>query len=129
MSTVPWYMEKLSSRFLPANSNKHRFSDSLNSQRWRFLKSGLDDFRSGFPPPSDNIIIQVRKGLSPVILQSRSHLSHQKVRKTSAKPTCKLQPEVEARKEFTKDTNHHQSHCPQLMRSHLKDHIFPKKQA
>lgn len=119
-------MEKLSSRLLPANSNKHRFSDSLNSQRWRFLKSGLDDFRSGFPPSSDNIIIQGRKGLSPIILQSRSHLTQQKARKISVKPTCKLKSEVEARKEFMKDINHHLSHCPQLLHSHLKDRIFPK---
>ncbi|XP_021249895.1 protein FAM47B-like isoform X2 [Numida meleagris] len=127
MSTVPWYMEKLSLRFLPARNNKRRFSDSLNSQHWRFLKSGLDDFRSGFPPPSDNIIIRGRKGLSPIILKSRSHSSQQKAWKTSVKPKCKLRSEVEARKEFTKETNHHLSHCPQLLHSHLKDCIFPKK--
>ncbi|XP_046773006.1 protein FAM47E isoform X3 [Gallus gallus] len=120
------YMEKLSSRFLPANSNECRFSDSLNSQSWRFLKSGLDDFRSGFPPPSDNTIIRGRKGLSPIILQSRSHLSQQRAGKTSVKPTCKLKSEVEARKEFTNDTNNHLSHCPQLLHSHLNDRIFPK---
>eukprot|EP00075_Anas_platyrhynchos_P008100 XP_021129713.2 protein FAM47A [Anas platyrhynchos] len=125
MSAAPWYKEKLSSRVLPTHT-KQRFSDSLNSQRWRFLKSGLDDFRSGFPPPCDNIIIQGTKGLSPVLLQSGSHLAQQKAQKTPAKPKCKLRSELEAGKEFTKETDRHPSHDPKLFHSHLEDGTLPE---
>ncbi|KAM6076123.1 protein FAM47E-like [Chlamydotis macqueenii] len=38
-----------------------RISDSLNGQRWIFLKKGLDDFRDGFPPSPDNMIVYGRK--------------------------------------------------------------------
>nr|XP_009685594.1 PREDICTED: protein FAM47E-like [Struthio camelus australis] len=120
------YKGKLSSRCFPAHSTKHRFSDSLNSQRWRFLKSGLDDFRNGFPPPCDNIIIRSTKGLSPIVLQSRSHLAHQKARKISAKPDCKLTSKQEAQKDFSEETDHNLSQHPQSFYSHLKDSIFPE---
>ncbi|KAG8134300.1 hypothetical protein E2320_007422, partial [Naja naja] len=67
---VSKYKEKLPSKcFQKQASNKERFSDSLNGQRWRFLKSGLDDFRSGYLPPSDNLVIQGTKGPAPIILQ------------------------------------------------------------
>ncbi|KAM9295727.1 LOW QUALITY PROTEIN: protein FAM47E [Morus bassanus] len=69
MSAALWYREKLPSRCLPAHSTKQRFSDSLNGQHWRFLKSSLDDFRNGFPPPCDNTIIRSPKGHSPILLQ------------------------------------------------------------
>ncbi|XP_068797111.1 protein FAM47E [Struthio camelus] len=126
MSVAPRYKGKLSSRCFPGHSTKHRFSDSLNSQRWRFLKSGLDDFRNGFPPPCDNIIIRSTKGLSPIVLQSRSHLAHQKARKISAKPDCKLTSKQEAQKDFSEETDHNLSQHPQSFYSHLKDSIFPE---
>ncbi|KAJ7327221.1 hypothetical protein JRQ81_016980 [Phrynocephalus forsythii] len=70
MSPAPWYKERLPSKcFQERVTNKERFSDALNGQRWRFLKSGLDDFRNGCPAPSDNIIIRGKKGPVPIILQ------------------------------------------------------------
>ncbi|XP_070613009.1 protein FAM47E isoform X2 [Erythrolamprus reginae] len=69
---APWFKEKLPSRcFQKQVCYKERFSDSLNGQRWRFLKTGLDDFRGGGPPPSDNIIIQGTKGPVPILLQCK----------------------------------------------------------
>ncbi|XP_059682701.1 protein FAM47E [Gavia stellata] len=47
-----------------------RFSDSLNGQRWVFLKKGLDDFRDGFPPSSDNMIVYGRKRPVSIALQN-----------------------------------------------------------
>lgn len=38
-----------------------RFSDSLNGQRWIFLKKGLDDFRDGVPPLPDNMVVYGRE--------------------------------------------------------------------
>ncbi|XP_067153107.1 protein FAM47E [Apteryx mantelli] len=126
MSTAPWYKGKLSSRCFPVHSTKQRFSDALNSQRWRFLKSGLDDFRNGFPPPCDNIIIRNTKGLSPIVLQRRSHSAHQKAWKTSAIPNCKLMPEQEVQKDFSEEMDHNLSQHPQPFYSHLKDRVFPE---
>ncbi|XP_062430955.1 protein FAM47E [Rhea pennata] len=120
------YKGKLSARCFPVHGTKQRFSDSLNSQRWRFLKSGLDDFRNGVPPPCDNIIICSTKGLSPVVLQSRSHLAHQKARKTSAIPNCKLMSAQEAQEDFSEKMDHNLSQHPQSFYCHLKDSIFPE---
>ncbi|XP_074850076.1 protein FAM47E [Carettochelys insculpta] len=69
------YKEKLPSKCFPEHSNKARFSDSLNSQRWRFLKRGLDDFRSGVPAPFDNLIIHCPRGLLPIVLPKASDAS------------------------------------------------------
>lgn len=109
-----------------ASTQHQRFSDSLNGQCWRLLKSGLDDFRNGFPLPCDNFIIRSPKGLSPILLQNRSHLAQRKAWKTSAKPNCKLRSKQEARKDFMKETDHHLGHHPQLFHSHLKDSSFPE---
>lgn len=49
-----------------------RFLDSLNGQRWIFLKKGLDDFRDGFPPSSDNMIVYGRKRPVLITLQNRT---------------------------------------------------------
>lgn len=108
------------------NTQHQRFSDWLNDQCWRLLKSGLDDFRNGFPLPCDYILIHSPKGLSPILLQSRSHLAQRKAWKTTAKPNCKLRAKQEARKDFMKDMGHHLSHHPQLFNSHLKDSSFPE---
>ncbi|KAL8206645.1 UNVERIFIED_CONTAM: hypothetical protein K2H54_016856, partial [Gekko kuhli] len=76
MSPAPWYKEKLSSKcFREYSCKKERYSDALNTQRWRFLKSGLDDFRDGCPPPSRHLIIHGEKGPVPVILRYKEDLS------------------------------------------------------
>ncbi|XP_074883030.1 protein FAM47E [Buteo buteo] len=49
-----------------------RFLDSLNGQRWIFLKKGLDDFRDGFPPSLDNMIVYGRKRPVLITLQNRT---------------------------------------------------------
>ncbi|XP_067894620.1 LOW QUALITY PROTEIN: protein FAM47E [Heterodontus francisci] len=65
----PWYKERLKTKYLKRNQTL--LSDALNGHRWRFLKSGLDDFRDGYPPQSqeDLAIIQSEKGagLSPFL--------------------------------------------------------------
>ncbi|XP_054060223.1 protein FAM47E [Rissa tridactyla] len=70
-----------------------RFSDSLNGQRWIFLKKGLDDFRDGFPPPSDNMIVYGRKRPVSITLQnstlkSSSTVLWKKRRKSSRTQVC-----------------------------------------
>ncbi|KAM9142462.1 protein FAM47E-like isoform 2-T3 [Pangshura tecta] len=113
--------------------NKRKFSDSLNSQRWRFLKSGLDDFRNGFPPPSDNIIICGTKGPVPIVLRNRasdaSRMAQQKGRKKCTKTQVspsKLSPLQKARRDHIAQTEHCLSQHPLALYSHLEESIPPE---
>ncbi|KAL7982173.1 hypothetical protein Chor_001230 [Crotalus horridus] len=47
--------------------HKSRFSTSLNSQHWRFLKSNLDYSREGFLPVNEGIIAQPARGPDPLL--------------------------------------------------------------
>ncbi|XP_050798884.1 protein FAM47B-like isoform X1 [Gopherus flavomarginatus] len=113
--------------------NKRKFSDSLNSQRWRFLKSGLDDFRSGFPPPSDNIISCGTKGPVPIVLRNRasdaSRMAQQKGRKKCTKTQVspsKLSPLQKARRDHIAQTEHCLSQHPLALYPHLEESIPPE---
>jgi len=59
-SKFPWYKERL----------KTKYSKDVNPvyhhKNWTFLKTGLDDFRDGFPPDEDEIIIKPKRGPSPI---------------------------------------------------------------
>ncbi|XP_032623957.1 protein FAM47E [Chelonoidis abingdonii] len=116
MGSAPWYKEKLPSKGFREHSNKAKFSDSLNSQRWRFLKSGLDDFRSGVPAPYDNIIIRGTKELLPIVLPNNA--SQQKARKTFTRQ--------EARRDHIAQTEHCLSQHPLALYPHLEESIPPK---
>ncbi|KAJ8381171.1 hypothetical protein SKAU_G00019490 [Synaphobranchus kaupii] len=54
----PWYKERL--------CIKCRKGTGLDARGWRFLKPGLDDFRSGYPPPvRKQNFIWIQGGVSP----------------------------------------------------------------
>ncbi|XP_065261194.1 protein FAM47E [Emys orbicularis] len=120
---MEWYKEKLPSKSFRERSNKAKFSDSLNSQRWRFLKSGLDDFRSGVPAPSDNIIICGTKGLLPIVLPNNA--SQQKARKTFTRQSG-LSPLQKARWDHIAQTEHCLSQHPLALYPHLEESIPPE---
>ncbi|XP_014381297.2 protein FAM47E [Alligator sinensis] len=130
MGSAPWYKEKLPSKCFQEYNNKLKFSDSLNSQHWRFLKSGLDDFRNGFPPPSDNIIIRGTKGPFPVILHKdtpqASSMAQQKARKPFNKHPCKLNPLQKYRRDYVAQAEHCSSQDPLVLYPHLKGSVSPK---
>lgn len=53
----PWYRERIREKYLTKNpNNKEKL---LNAKEWVFIKDGLDDFRDGFPPTHENVIIKV----------------------------------------------------------------------
>ncbi|KAM7167750.1 protein FAM47E-like [Macrochelys suwanniensis] len=131
---VDRYQEKMPSKYFQEH-NKRKFSDSLNSQRWRFLKSGLDDFRSGFPPPSDNIIICGTKGPVPIVLRNHasdaSRMAQQKGRKKCAKTQVspsKLSPLQKARRDHIAQTEYCLSLHPLALYPHLEESIPPENQ-
>ncbi|KYO25897.1 protein FAM47E isoform A [Alligator mississippiensis] len=130
MGSAPWYKEKLPSKCFREYNNKLKFSDSLNSQHWRFLKSGLDDFRNGFPPPSDNIIIRGTKGPFPVILHKdtpqASSMAQQKARKPFNKHPCKLNLLQKYRRDYVAQAEHCSSQYPLVLYPHLKGSVSPK---
>ncbi|CAM5139194.1 unnamed protein product [Natator depressus] len=129
MGSARWYKEKLPSKSFREHSNKAKFSDSLNSQRWRFLKSGLDDFRSGVPAPSDNIIIRGTKGLLPIVLPNNasdaSRWAQQKAGKTFTRQS-RLSPLQKARQDHIAQTEHCLSQHPLALYPHLEESIPPE---
>ncbi|XP_025031631.1 protein FAM47E-like [Python bivittatus] len=134
MYPAPWYKKKLPSKcFQERVTNKERFSDALNSQRWRFLKSGLDDFRNGCPPPSDNIVIQGTKGPVPIILhykkidasqivpyESRDLLSKSRI------IYSKLTTTQKAKKDYIAQTEHCLMQHPLALYPHLEESVPPE---
>ncbi|XP_061440814.1 protein FAM47E-like [Rhineura floridana] len=112
--------------------NKSRLSDSLNGQRWRFLQSGLDDFREGFPPPCDNIVNQRTKGPIPIILPSKPERLgriQQRTKRMPTKPqtnTSKLSPMLQARKECIAHIEYCLSQHLLALYPHLEESIPPE---
>uniref|UniRef100_K7FQ51 Uncharacterized protein n=1 Tax=Pelodiscus sinensis TaxID=13735 RepID=K7FQ51_PELSI len=109
--------------------SKATFSGSLNSQRWRFLKNGLDDFRSGVPAPSDNIIIRGPKGPLPIVLPNNapdaSCGAQQKAGKIFARQ-FRLSPLQKARQDHIAKTEYCLSQHPLVLYPHLKESISPE---
>ncbi|XP_025045837.2 protein FAM47E [Pelodiscus sinensis] len=128
MGSAPWYKEKLSCKCFGRHS-KATFSGSLNSQRWRFLKNGLDDFRSGVPAPSDNIIIRGPKGPLPIVLPNNapdaSRGAQQKAGKIFARQ-FRLSPLQKARQDHIAKTEYCLSQHPLVLYPHLKESISPE---
>nr|XP_006133947.1 protein FAM47E-like isoform X1 [Pelodiscus sinensis] len=113
--------------------DKRRFSDSLNSQRWRFLKRGLDDFRSGFPPPTGNIILCGTKGPAPIVLgnltSDATRMARNKGRKKCTKiqvSPSKLSPLQKARRDLIAQTEYCLSQHPLALYPHLEDSVPPE---
>ncbi|XP_043829070.1 protein FAM47E [Dromiciops gliroides] len=77
-SLQPWYREKLSSKCFRSSKSGLKFPDALNSQRWIFLKSGVDDFRKGSTPPCKDIITHKPKEPFFPLICHRKDLSVQK---------------------------------------------------
>ncbi|XP_007495809.1 protein FAM47E [Monodelphis domestica] len=68
MKSKPWYRDRLPSRCFRSSTKGLKFTDSLNSQRWIFLKSGIDDFRRGnVPACSDLISHHPRESIFPLL--------------------------------------------------------------
>ncbi|XP_026532304.1 protein FAM47E-like [Notechis scutatus] len=134
MCPAPWYKEKLPSKcFQKQASNKERFSDSLNGQRWRFLKSGLDDFRSGCPPPSGSLIIQGTKGPAPIILQYKklhpSQIVPYKSRDLLRKRTAvhsRLPTPLKSKMDSMTQTKLTQEQHPLALYPHLEESVPPE---
>ncbi|KAM6071875.1 protein FAM47E-like [Theristicus caerulescens] len=87
--------------------SRPRLSDSLNGQRWIFLKKGLDDFRDGFPPSSDTMIVYGRKRPVLITLQKSTLKSSptapwEKRKKCAKAQVClsKLSPLQQARRDY-----------------------------
>nr|XP_056711760.1 protein FAM47A-like [Euleptes europaea] len=134
MSPPPWYKEKLSSKcFREYSCKKERYSDALNTQRWRFLKSGLDDFRSGCPLPSDNIILHGKKGPIPVILHYKKMDPLQTVPiKTWEQHSkrdaifSKLSASQKKKKEYIAQTERFLAEHPLKLYPHLEESVSPE---
>jgi len=59
-SKYPWYKERLKTKYSKDFNPTHYYKN------WTFLKSGLDDFRDGFPKDEPDVIIKPNRGPSPL---------------------------------------------------------------
>ncbi|XP_053260374.1 protein FAM47E-like [Podarcis raffonei] len=118
--------------FQKRSLNKSGLLDSLNGQRWRFLKNGLDDFRDGFPPPCDNIVIRRPKELTPIILPSKPEdlgKMQQRAKRTLTKTqrkTSKISPNLQARRDYIAQLEYCLSQHPLALYPHLEESIPPE---
>ncbi|XP_058231325.1 protein FAM47E isoform X2 [Hemibagrus wyckioides] len=63
----PWYKERLRTKCMKDPVQKLQLSGALNGRRWRFLTSGLDDFRDGYPVPQAGTFTQPQRGTEAAI--------------------------------------------------------------
>ncbi|XP_004645967.3 protein FAM47A-like [Octodon degus] len=68
MTCKPWWKDHLPSRCFAKHKNKRfQFPTSLDSQRWVFVKNGIDDFREGCPDSEDLIIRGTKEASPPMV--------------------------------------------------------------
>ncbi|XP_038648970.1 putative protein FAM47C [Scyliorhinus canicula] len=127
----PWYKERIKTKILRKNNLQ---SVALNGHRWRFLKNGLDDFRDGFPPQSqeDLAIIQSEKGagLSPFLKNvAESFKPAQRVSKRlTNSQICfsKSLPLPQTRREQMEEIEYVLSQHPLALYPHLEEGMSPE---
>ncbi|XP_062837313.1 protein FAM47E isoform X2 [Anolis carolinensis] len=128
------YKERLPSKcFQDRVVKKERFSDALNGKRWRFLKSGLDDFRNGCPDPSDNITIRGKMGLVPIILHYNKTDDSQMIPYKVSEPQTrsdvvysKLSRAQKAKKNYITQTERCLAQHPLALYPHLEESVPPE---
>lgn len=128
----PWYKERLKTKYLKKNPKLQ--SDALNGHRWRFLKNGLDDFRDGLPPSSqeDLAIIQYQKGagLSPSLVNvAETFKPAQRVSKRLTKSQIcysKALPSQQIRREQIEEIEYGLSQHPLALYPHLEEGVPPE---
>lgn len=77
----PWYKERLNWKYIHSINE----SSSLNRNKWRFIPSNVDDFRSGIPAKSVNHTLQ-EKWLNSVPLVNLSDSKTRVNRRHTTKP-------------------------------------------
>ncbi|GCC29749.1 protein FAM47E [Chiloscyllium punctatum] len=128
----PWYKERLKTKYLKKNPTV--LSDALNGHRWRFLKSGLDDFRDGYPPQTqeDLAMIYSVKGAGPrpfLVNITETFKPAQRVSNRLTKSQIcfsKSLPLQQTRREQLEEIEYGLSQHPLALYPHLEEGIPPK---
>ncbi|XP_071894128.1 protein FAM47E isoform X1 [Anas platyrhynchos] len=127
----PYRKEKMS--YNNFQESRLRFSDSFNGQRWIFLRKGLDDFRDGFPPSSDNMIVYGKKHpVSIIVKNSTGNSSYTAPGKKIKKCTktqiylSKLSPLQQARRDYVAQIEHCLKRHPTVLYPRLEKSSSPK---
>ncbi|XP_032962176.1 LOW QUALITY PROTEIN: protein FAM47E [Rhinolophus ferrumequinum] len=124
MNCRPWYKENLPSECFMKPKNRLTVPRSLNSQRWIFVRKGLDDFRKGCPPCDDLIIQGPQKHFLPEIYHRAPRPVLQKRQNKLPKEAAlfsKLSLAQQARKAFLEDTEAQLSPHPLAVNLNLED--------
>nr|XP_031326982.1 protein FAM47E isoform X3 [Camelus dromedarius] len=102
----PWYKENLPSKSFMKHKSGLTCPTSLNSRRWRFVRTGLDDFRKGCPPCEDPITRGLAEGFLPKIYHRAPRPTPKRrhnMLPRDAALCSKLSPAQQARKAFLVD--------------------------
>ncbi|CAF3821767.1 unnamed protein product [Rotaria magnacalcarata] len=77
----PWPIPGKNSLLKYRERIKMKYPCNINTQNWKFVKDGLDDFRDGLPPPHDDIILQPDKGPGPVLISETRRIKSSAAKK------------------------------------------------
>ncbi|XP_074201628.1 protein FAM47E isoform X1 [Camelus bactrianus] len=102
----PWYKENLPSKSFMKHKSGLTCPTSLNSRQWRFVRTGLDDFRKGCPPCEDPITRGLAEGFLPKIYHRAPRPTPKRrhnMLPRDAALCSKLSPAQQARKAFLVD--------------------------
>ncbi|KAM3936801.1 protein FAM47E-like [Leptodactylus fuscus] len=125
----PWYKERLHKKFLKESNHKMNLSGALNTQQWKFLPKGLDDFRDGFPSSIAAPHIPATKGHLH-ILQNVTH-NPEPTRKDKKRFTkeqvyiSKLLPQQQAHREYIAGIEYGLAQHPLALYPHLEEGVPP----
>ncbi|XP_071753729.2 protein FAM47E [Centroberyx gerrardi] len=115
------YKERLQTKYLKDPTNKPH----LDSSSWRFLNSGLDDFRDGCP-----ILSGAQRGVSPVIFHDTPNRTSNRVpRKCFSKEQACLSKQMvqrQNRREHVAAVEEKLLQHPLALYPHYKDYMTPE---
>ncbi|XP_026943406.1 protein FAM47E [Sagmatias obliquidens] len=119
------YREDLPSKCFTKHGRRSPRPTSLNSRRWRFVRTGLDDFRKGCPPCGGVITRGPEEGFLPQIYHRAPRPAPKRSQKDmlprEAALRSTLSPARQARKDFLADVEAHPTPHPSALYPDLEE--------
>ncbi|XP_029090524.1 protein FAM47E [Monodon monoceros] len=119
------YREDLPSKCFTKHRRRSPRPTSLNSRRWRFVRTRLDDFRKGCPPCGGVITRGPEEGFLPQIYHRAPRPAPKRSQKNmlprEAALCSTLSPARQARKDFLADVEAHPTPHPSALHPDLEE--------
>ncbi|XP_032487886.1 protein FAM47E [Phocoena sinus] len=121
----PWYREDLPSKCFTKHRRRSPRPTSLNSRRWRFVRTRPNDFRKGCPPCGGVITQGPEEGFLPEIYHRAPRPAPKRSQKDmlprEAALCSTLSPARQARKDFLADVEAHPTPHPSALYRDLEE--------